>query len=341
MRRALPGLLALVLLACGGASVPSGAGGHLTLRLGYLPNLTHAPALAGVRRGFFADKLGVGVTLRPVTFNAGPDTVEALLSGSIDAAYLGPNPALNAHARSHGRAVRIVSGATSGGASLVVRPGIEAVTDMKGKVLATPQLGNTQDVALRSWLASRGLRADLQGGGDVSIQPQDNAQTLQAFRIGKIDGAWVPEPWATRMVIEGGGRLFLDERDLWPNGRFVTTLLMVRADFLQQHRDVVEDLLEGQVATDEYLHQQPGGAQRLVNDALADISGKRLPDQVVGSAWDRLEFTEDPIATSLRDSAERAEKLGLLPRVDLRGIYDLSLLNAVLTRHGQPAVRAL
>ena len=210
----------VVLLACGGVAQQPAQGAqedqHVDLRLGYQPNLTHATALVAVRKGILAGDLGSSVTLRTSTFGAGPDEVEALLSNSIDAAYLGPNPAINAFLQSRGQAVRIISGATSGGAALVVRPSISTPADLRGRTLATPQLGNTQDVALRYWLNRNSLRTTKEGGGDVSIHPQDNAQTLQTFRQGQIDGAWVPEPWATRLVLEGGGRVLQDERDLWP-----------------------------------------------------------------------------------------------------------------------------
>ncbi|HKW07379.1 MAG TPA: ABC transporter substrate-binding protein [Candidatus Dormibacteraeota bacterium] len=219
MKRMLIALLALV-AACG-TSAQSAApsdNGPLTLRLGYFPNLTHAPAMAGLSKGFFASSLGGDVTLETHTFNAGGDAVTAILSGSIDASFVGPNPTTNAFAQSHGEAIRVVAGATSGGALLVVKPSITSTAELKGKRIADPQLGGTQDVALRWFLKSNGLHSDTAGGGDVSILPQDNSQTLTAFKQGQIDGAWVPEPWASRLVVEGHGKVLVDERDLWPQG---------------------------------------------------------------------------------------------------------------------------
>ena len=221
------------------ASAPSG-----TLRLGYFPNVTHAPALVAVQGGLFQSALGPDVHLKLFTFNAGPAAVEALLSDSIDASYVGPNPAINAYAQSHG-AVRIIAGAASGGAFLVVRPGINTAADLRGKVLATPQLGNTQDVALRTFLRAHGLRSNVNGGGDVSIRPEDNATTIQAFQQHQIDGAWVPEPYASQLVADGG-KVLVDERSLWPGRRFATTELIVRTDYLRAHPDIVQRLLEGQ-----------------------------------------------------------------------------------------------
>ena len=172
----------------------------------------------------------------------------ALLAGAIDATYIGPNPSVNAFQQSHG-AVRVVAGAASGGAYLVVKPNIDSAADLKGKKVASPQLGNTQDIALRSWLKQHGLKTDANGGGDVSVIPQDNATTLDTFRQGAIAGAWVPEPWATRLVDEGGGKILVDERTLWPQGQYVTTDLLVSTSFLKAHPDVVKRLLEGQDET--------------------------------------------------------------------------------------------
>ncbi len=206
----------------------------VTLRLGYFPNVTHATALVGVGKGIFAQALGPNVTLKTAIFNAGPAEIEALFADAIDAGYIGPNPAVNGFVKSNGQALRIVSGATSGGAFLVVKRDINSPADLKGKVLATPSLGNTQDVALRAFLKENGLSADTSGGGDVSIRPQENAQTLDAFKANTVQGAWVPEPWATRLVEEGGGKILVDEATLWPDGRFATTELIVSVKFLER-----------------------------------------------------------------------------------------------------------
>jgi len=338
---ALAGLL-LAMAACGGSDDggggTGGGGGKVALRLGYFPNLTHASAVVANERGTFADKLGPGVKLKTQLFNAGPAAVEAIFSGAIDATYVGPNPAINAFTRSKGQAVRVVSGATSGGAALVVKPSVNGPADLKGKRLSTPQLGNTQDVALRTWLDGEGLKTDLQGKGDVSILPQENGQTLQAFQGGQIDGAWVPEPWATRLVLEGGGKILVDEAELWPGRRFATTLLMVRTEFLRQHPDVVRRLLDAQVETTAFLNSEPEQAKPIVNESLARLTGKALPARVVDAAWERLTFTDDPVAASLRTSAAHAKKLDLLDSDDLDGLFDLRLLNLALQGAGRPEV---
>jgi NitT/TauT family transport system substrate-binding protein len=272
------------------------------------------------------------------TFNAGPAAVEALFSDGLDATYIGPNPAINAFAKSNGEAIRIISGATSGGASLVVRPGIAQPSDLKGKKIASPQLGGTQDVALRAWLAGQGLKPDTADG--ASVVPQENAQTLESFKAGSIEGAWVPEPWATRLVQEGGGKVLVDERSLWPEGQFVTTHLIVRTKFLKEHPATVKRLLEAQVAANDFVNKDPAEAQRLTNQGIERITGKKLSDKVITASWANLTFTNDPIAGSLTKSAADAEKVGLLKKVDLKGIYDLAPLADVLKAAGAAPVPA-
>jgi len=330
----------LVLGACSGPASPgtgSNSGG-ITLRLGYFPNVTHATAIVGVEEGIFADKLGEGIHLTTQTFNAGGDVVEAIFNGGLDASYVGANPAVNAWAQSNGQAIHIISGATSGGAFLVVSPDITTAEQLAGKKLASPQLGNTQDVALRAWLKEQGYTTDQQGGGDVSVQPQANADILTAFASGQIDGAWVPEPWATRMVKEAGGHVLVDERDLWPDGRFVTTQLIVATAFLDAHPDVVKRLLEGQVAANTFVNDNPAKAQADVRKALNELTGSDLDPAILAAAWKNMEFTNDPIAATLTESARHAQELGLLAHVDLSGIYDLTLLNQVLAGAGEDPI---
>jgi NitT/TauT family transport system substrate-binding protein len=319
---------------------PAESSEPVTLRLGYFPNITHATALVGVESGIFEEHLGDNVTLQTSTFNAGGQAIEALFADAIDASYIGPNPAINGFAQSDGEALRIVSGATSGGAFLVVKPEITSAADLKGKKIASPALGNTQDVALRAWLKEQGLSADESGGGDVSILPQENSATLEAFVAGDIDGAWVPEPWATRLIQEGGATVLVDERDLWPDGKYVTTQLIVATKFLDAHPDVVKQLLEGQVAANDFVNANPAEAQTLANDQIEKITQKRVKDEVLTAAWKNLTFTNDPVASSLTTSAESAVAIGLLDPVDLEGIYSLDLLNEVLEAAGEPTVGA-
>jgi len=330
----------LVATACGGgASATNGGKEKVTLRIGYFPNVTHASAIVGVEQGLWVDSLGDNVDLRPTTFNDGTEAIEALFSGAIDASFIGPNPAITGFAQSNGEALRIVSGATSGGAFLIVTPEINAAADLRGKKISSPSLGNTQDVALRAWLAEQGLETNPEGGGDVSIVPQENAQILETFAAGTIDGAWVPEPWATRMREEAGGTVLVDEADLWPDGRFVTTHIIVAKGFLEEHPDVIKTLLEGHVAATDFVQDNPEEAQRIVNHAIGQITGASLDPDTIAAAWETLEFTVDPIADSLRGTAEDAVSVGLLEPVDLNGIYDLSLLNEVLAELGREQVQ--
>lgn len=346
LSRALAALMAigalLLTTACASSATSSGGppGPASALRLGYFANVTHAAAIIGVNRGLFANELGT-TKLPTQIFDAGPAAVEALFGGSLDAAYLGPNPAINAFARSDGKAIRIIAGATSGGTQLVVRPGINTPADLRGKTVASPELGNTQDVALRAWLSSHGLRNSVQGGGDVTIAPTRNADTLQLFKAGKLAGAWVPEPWASRLVLEAGGKVLVNERDLWPGGQFVTTQLVVRTDFLQQHPQTVEALLRGHVDAAQWATQHPAEAKTVVNDGINALTGKPLRPDVVDRAWQDLSVTDDPVATSLQRDAANAVTAGVATKqVDLHGIYELSILNRILTQRGLPTVSA-
>jgi NitT/TauT family transport system substrate-binding protein len=340
------GALALAVVGCsssgsdGGSSVSSTPGQVSgTLRLGYYPNLTHAPALYGVEKGIFAKDLGSGVTLKTSTFNSGTQEAEAILSGAIDAGYIGPNPAVNSFIKSNGEAIRIISGTASGGAALVVRPDITSVAQLKGKTLATPGLANTQDVALRYYLQKNGLKTDTQGGGDVSIKPQDNSLTVDAFKNKAIDGAWVPEPTASRLVAEGG-KVLVNEADQWPEtrGKFVTTLLIVRTDYLKKNPEIVRRLVTANVESINDLNADRDAGAKATNTALGKLAGKPLADAVLTSAWKSLTFTPDPIAASLLLSAKHQQDLGLIKNPKLDGIFDLTVLNDILSRQGKPTV---
>ncbi|WP_250003015.1 ABC transporter substrate-binding protein [Actinoplanes sp. M2I2] len=335
-------LSASLLTACGGDddAAAGGAGGSAeaaSLRLGYFPNITHTPALIGVNKGYFQTALG-GTKLETKTFNAGPAAIEALFSGAIDATYIGPNPAINGWAQSKGTGLKIIAGSTSGGAGLVVKEGINGPADLKGKKIATPQLGNTQDVALRAWLKENGLNADQQGGGDVSVLPQDNATALQAFAQGAIDGAWVPEPNLSRLVLESKGKVLVNEKDLWPSGLFVTTHLIVTQEFLKKYPATVKKLVQGHLESLDYIEKNNAEAQKTANAQLEALSGKPLKDEVLAASFKNLTFTADPVASSLFTSAKHAEDVGLLKPVDLKGIYDLGPLNELLRAAGKPEV---
>jgi NitT/TauT family transport system substrate-binding protein len=323
--------------------VPAGAAKKqssepVTLRLGYFPNVTHAPAIVGVEEKLFEKALGKNVTLDLHTFNSGTEALQAIQAGALDASYIGPSPTITAWTKLD-KGVKIVSGAASGGAYFVVAPSINSAADLKGKVVASPQLGNTQDVALRTWLKSKGLNTDTTGGGDVQIRPQDNATTLNAFKTGELVGAWVPEPWATRLVTEGGGKILVDEADLWPEGQYVTTQLIVTTGFLKDHKDVVQNLVKGQVAANDFIKSNPFDAQTDVSNNIARITGKAIPGDLVIASFKNIEFTDDPIASSLVKNNKDASKIeGLTSADSLKGIYDLSFLNKALTAAKQPTI---
>ena len=345
MRRVLltAGVAAVSLLAAGCASSATGASNSgsspVVLRLGFLANITHEPALVGIAKGFFTKDLGKNVTLKTTVFSTGTEETTALLAGQLDAAYVGPNPALNAWQKSNGTAIKIISGAASGGASLVVKKGITSAAQLKGKSLATPSLGNTQDVALRYWLKQHGLNTTPTGGGDVAIKPiKPNSAAVLEFASKQIDGGWEPEPYATEMVLDGGTRL-VNEASLWPGGNFVTTNLVVAQSFLKAHPSTVNGLLKGQIAANSYINANSSAAASAANAELTKLLGKGLKPNVLAAALPYIHFTNDPIASSLAADAQHAVAVGLLtPVKNLSGIYDLGPLNALLKADGQPQV---
>ncbi|MFJ4691882.1 aliphatic sulfonate ABC transporter substrate-binding protein [Streptomyces sp. NPDC088766] len=348
----LAALALLVLTACGygskakddpGAEVAVGAhriDGLESVRIGYLANLTHATALVGHRKGFFQKALGA-TKAQYATFNAGPSEIEALSAGSIDIAWIGPSPAVNAFTRSQGKNLRIIGGSASGGVKLVVDPDtITSLQDVEGKRIATPQLGNTQDVAFLNWAAQQGWSIDPHSGkGDVSVARTDNKIIPDAYRSGSIDGAWVPEPTASKLVAEGG-RVLLDERSLWPGNTFVTTHIIVSRTFLAHHPQAVEAVLKASVDTNKWINTHPAQAKHVANQQLAADSGKALPATVLDPAWESIDITDDPLAATLRTQAEHAAHAGLLDHPALNGIYDLTLLNKILCDAGENAVDA-
>ncbi len=308
-----------------------------TLRVGYFPNITHAQPLVGLANGAF-QKAMEGVTIDVKTFTAGPSAVEALFASAIDLAYLGPGPAINGYVKSQGEII-VVAGACSGGASLVVRGDstIRTPADFHGKRIATPQFGGTQDIALRHWLKAQGL-APVEAGGDVRVLPMANADQLTLFLQNHLDAAWAPEPWATRLVVEGHGRRYLDERDLWPRREFTTTVIVVRKKFLKDHPDLVKKWLAAHVDVTRWIKANSAEARALTNKEIARLTSKALPDAVLAQAWDRLELTVDPLAASLSSNASAAFELGFLGRTspDLSHLVDLTLLTEVLQSKGLP-----
>ncbi|MBS1673188.1 MAG: ABC transporter substrate-binding protein [Actinobacteria bacterium] len=308
-----------------------------TLKLGYFATVTHAPALVGIDKGLIQKQLG-GTKLQTEVFGAGPAAVEALSAGAIDAAYIGPNPAINTFIQSGGASVRVIAGATSGGASLVVRDGITRASDLKGKTLASPQLGNTQDVALRTWLGSKGLKTTVQGSGDVHITPTDNALTLSLFKDGKLDGAWLPEPWASRLVLEAGAHVLVDERDLWPDGAFPTTVLLVRTDFALAHPTAVRELVAGHLDALDWIAKNPAELPGVVNGALKTATGKALPDDVLAASLANVSFSADPNAKAFAKLVHNGVTAGTQKKGSIAGLFDLAVVDTELSARGEKAV---
>jgi len=349
MRRALvaAGAAGITLLAaaCGSsgsggtASGGSGSSGPVTLRLGYLENITHATALVGIKQGYFTKNLGNGVTLKLTPFSTGTEEATALLAGQLDAAYVGPNPAIKAFQTSGGKLIKVISGAASGGAYLVVKKGIDSASQLKGQKLATPSLGNTQDVALRYWLKQKNLTTTQAGGGDVPITPvTPNSAAVLQFASGQIAGGWEPEPYASEMVAEGG-HVLVDEATLWPGGKFVTTQLVVMSSYLKDHPDVINGLLKGQVAATDFLNNDKAAAEQAANEQLATLTGKSLKPDILAETFKHITFTDDPIASSLITDAQHATAVGLLdPISNLSTIYDLDPLNKLLSAAGEQTV---
>jgi NitT/TauT family transport system substrate-binding protein len=324
------------------AGTPGPLDDEVTVRIGVFPNITHAPGLVALADGGQLSKLLPDADIAVTSFNSGTTAVEAMFADAIDITFIGPNPAINAFAKSKGDAVRVISGSTSGGAFLVVRPEITGPADLKGRKIASPSLGNTQDVALRAWLDEQGYATDTAGGGDVSVVPQENAQTLETFIAGTIDGAWVPEPWATRLITDAGAKVLVDERDLWPEGKYVTTHLLVARTYLEENPEVVRRVLLATVQAVDFVNAQPAEAQAIVNAEIETWTTKKLGEELLAGAWENLQFTVDPVASSLQRSADDAVALGLLEDPgDLSGLYDLTLLNGVLAALGRDAVQGL
>jgi NitT/TauT family transport system substrate-binding protein len=304
--------------------------------------VTHAPALYAKENKIFEAALaGTGTKIEWITFNAGPSAIEAFKGKALDLTYIGPNPSIAGFASTKGTLIRIIAGSTANGAQLIVKPSINKVADFAGKKIASPQLGNTQDVALRSWLASQNYKTTITGGGDVTVIPTENAQSLTLFQKGDIDGAWVPEPWASRLVLEAGGKVFLDEKDLWPKKQFLTTQIVAATDFLNKYPKTVEAILKGHMQSVTEIKKSPAAAQDAVQSQIVAATGKRLSDEVIARAWSNLIFTYDPLIPTLVQSSKDAVATGLLTNLGSRGligIYDLRILNKLLVASKQKRV---
>jgi sulfonate transport system substrate-binding protein len=330
-----------------------------SLKIGYFPNLNHAQAVIGLNNGDFKkviendNNLG-NISLKETAFTSGPSAIEALYAGQIDVAYVGPNPTINGYIISGGEGLQVISGVSSGGASFVVRndSGIETVNDLGGKKFASPQLGNTQDVALRKYLVDNGFNT-VENGGNVTVIAAKPADIITLFLNEEIDGAWVPEPLVAILKEEGKGFILVDERELWPpEGKFVTANILARTDYLKENPEIIKKLLEAHVNETLWINQKlektnntetdKKNIQELAgsfNEGLKKITGKTYQEDQLEDALSRIEFTYDPLATSLNKIAEDANDLGYINlgsgrQIDLSSMYDLAPLNEVLKSKG-------
>lgn len=314
------------------------AGAGKPLRLGFFPNITHAQALYARSTGLF--EKSIGGPIQWTAFNAGPTAIEALLGDEIDATYTGPGPAINGYLRSHGEKFVIIAGAASGGAALVIRGDstITAAGDFAGKTLATPQLGNTQDISTRFWLRGNGLRTTAEGG-TVNLVALSNPDQWTMFKEKRIDAAWTIEPWVSRLVVEAGAKIFLDEKELWPNGQYATTELVVSRSFLQQHPEEVRDLLRAHIDATQWITNNLAAAEKILNEQIRKETSRSLRPEVITSALKRVTLTWDPVISSLDKDADEAHEIHFLRQApELNGICNLKLLNEVLAAKGLAAV---
>jgi NitT/TauT family transport system substrate-binding protein len=316
-------------------------GEQKSLRIGYFPNINHAQAVIGLGNGDFQRVLGDNVQVTTQIFNAGPSAIEALFANQIDVTYVGPNPAINGYVQSNGEALRVISGAASGGAVFVVRndSGINSPQDLANKKFSSPQLGNTQDVALRNYLLDNGYNTK-DKGGNVEVLPARTADIVSMMTQKDIDGAWVPEPWGAKLIKETNAKVLVDERDLWPDGQFVTGHIIARTDYLEENPDVIKKLLEAHIDETSWINDNPDEALRIFNEELDKLTGKVIPEDEYREGMSRLELTFDPVKESLFKSANDAFGIGFLgkTRPDLSRIYDLTILNEVLKERGLPEI---
>lgn len=322
---------------------PTLSGTGITVNLGYFPNITHAAALVGLSCGEFTQAIAPN-TIKETRFNVGSDLANALLAGSIDIGYVGPSPAANGYVKSGGTALRIIAGAASGGVLFVVQPdeNIKSASDLHGKKIGDPGTGGTQDVSLRYYLQQNNLTPADQGG-DVTVVPSDNATIVNEFKLHQLDGAWMPEPFASRLVVEGKGKILLDERNepWWPNKQFVTTNVVVRTAFLNDHPDIVKAFLKAHVDAVRHINVNLADAKKRANDEIASFPGQtKLDQKTLDAAFSDLTITYDPLAATLFTQANHALGLGAIKKVPDAGIYDLDPLNSVLQSEGLKPVTA-
>lgn len=333
-------VFSMLVLAVGCGGKTNSEDSVTTIRVGYFPNLTHAQALVGFNDGTFQKALGQGVKIEERTFNAGPAEIEALLAGEIDLGYIGPVPAVNGFVKSDG-GLRVIAGAVDGGAVLLAGKGsgIRNVNELKGKKVAVPQLGNTQDISLRNLLSGANLK-DAAKGGDVTVIPAENSDILTLIAKGDVDAALVPEPWGSRIVKQAGASIVLDANQVWREGKYTTAVVIVSTKFLKEHPDLVEKWIEAHVDLTERINADKENSQRLANLQIKNLTKKSLPEDILKSSFDRIGVTYNPESDSVKDFVKLSVDNGYIKKTpDVSNLFDLTILNKVLQKKGLPTVR--
>lgn len=331
-------ILTVTLTGCGSQSEQAGVDN--VIRVGYFPNMTHAQALVGLNDGSFKKLIGNDIKIEEHIFNAGPAEIEALLAGEIDLGYIGPVPAINGFVKSGGE-LRIVAGAADAGAVLVARKGadIRTIEELKGKKVAVPQLGNTQDISLRNLLSQAGLK-DASKGGSVTVIPAENPDILTLIAKGDVDAALVPEPWGSRITKQTDATVILDADKVWRNGKYATAVVIVSTKFLNKHPDLVEKWLTAHIEITRQINQNRDKSKAIINSQIEKLTKKSLPVDVLNSSFSRITVTYDPEIASVRDFVKLSVDNGYLKKSpDVSNLFDLSVTNKVLQKKGLPLVQ--
>ena len=315
--------VSLLILSVAFAFVARLEAAETVLRVGHFPNITHAQALVAHNlsrqgKGWFEERMGAGTRIEWFVYNAGPSAMEAIFAQSIDLTYVGPGPALNAYTKSNGAEIRLIAGAANGGAALVVQPdqNLKAPADFRGKKIATPQLGNTQDISCRSWLIAGGLKIT-QLGGDAQVLPTQNPDQLALFQQKRIDAVWTVEPWVSRLERESGGKILVDEKEV------ATTVLVSSVKFLAEHRDLAKRFAQAHAELTEWMAKNPDEAQKLVRaELLAETKSDMAPD-LIAQSWKRIAFTAETPRASVESFMQNSMKTGFIKSApDLSKLFE-------------------
>ena len=285
------------------------------IRIAFFPSIIHAVPIVGMENQIFSENLDSDLDIQVRIFDSGPQVIESIFSNSVDLAYVGPGPVINGYLKSDGKDLKILASAANGGASFVIQKnsGLESIENYSGKRIAAPQISNTQDVSLRHYLAENGLTS-AEKGGDVFVLNISNPDIYTLFAKGDIDGAWVPEPWATMLVEELDGIRLFDENEFWPENKFSSVLLIGRADYIEKNPEIIKKWIDANEKTVKWINDNPTESKKLYNEFLKDYMGKTLPEKIVEESFSNIVITSEPVEKSIHIFAERADSLGYLGR---------------------------